>query len=83
MIVTEVIHSIDPHGLLAGGAPRDEFDSEILALAGKVARCESPEDIAHAIAEVLNTAFSADISASGYTEEAAQLYSRLQREGML
>ena len=30
-VVGSVIHDWDPYGLIAGGAPADEFDSEIAA----------------------------------------------------
>tara|TARA_R110002110_G_scaffold415561_1_gene650792 strand:- start:91436 stop:91714 length:279 start_codon:yes stop_codon:yes gene_type:complete len=81
-IVRESVHNIDPYDFLAGGAPRDEFDSQILALAGKVTRCESSDEVARAIAEVLNDSFSEDHAPSIYTKEASQLFARLQQEGM-
>ena len=35
-LVTRVIAEWDPYALLAGGAPRDEFDAEIASVATQV-----------------------------------------------
>lgn len=82
-IVREAIHHIDPHGLLAAGAPKDELDSQILAIAGRVSRARSSHEAAQAIAEVLNAAFSDKLTASAYSKEASVLFTRLHEKGLV
>jgi hypothetical protein len=82
-LVRESVHRIDPYALIAEGAPEDEFNSEILAIAGKVSRCSSPHEVAQAIAGIFSKAFSEEIPVSAYYEEASSLFARLQEEGLV
>lgn len=56
-ICRSVIHEWDPYGLLKGGAPDDEFDSEIKAIVKQLDRINSPTDAAHLISRVISSAF--------------------------
>lgn len=59
-VVGQVIREWDPYGLLAGGAPQDEFDGEIAALVGQLDRINSPRDAAEALSRVFTSSFEAD-----------------------
>ncbi|GGA18052.1 hypothetical protein GCM10008018_72610 [Paenibacillus marchantiophytorum] len=50
--LTQVINSWDPVGLLAGGAPDNEYDIEIREIAQKSLSCNSEVDLATLIWEV-------------------------------
>jgi hypothetical protein len=56
-----VIHEWDPYSLLAGGAPKDEFDSEISAVVGQLGRIHSAEDACHVISRVFSSSFEPDL----------------------
>ncbi len=81
-IVRESIHRIDPYSLLEGGSPDDEFDSEINAIASQLQRCGSGKDIAHAIARVLNSAFSEKYKPEEYENEGNLIYKALIENGL-
>ncbi|MBT4864763.1 MAG: DUF1871 family protein [Planctomycetaceae bacterium] len=59
-VVTGVIHRWDPYGLLAGGAPQEEFDSEIQSLVAQIPRIDSKTDAAHAVSRIFSSAFEAE-----------------------
>jgi Domain of unknown function (DUF1871) len=56
-LVGKVIADWDPYGLLAGGAPDDEFSSEIASVAAQVPRIKSSTDAAHAVSRVFSSSF--------------------------
>jgi len=60
-IIRQVIRDWDPYGLLASGAPADEFDSEIKAAAKQIDRINSPRDAAEVISRVFTSSFEAGI----------------------
>ena len=64
-VVARVIRSWDPYGLLAGGAPSDEFDAEIAAVTAQIHRIAGPADAAHVVSRVFSNAFDADTFAVG------------------
>lgn len=74
--VRSVIHQWDPYDLLAGGAPADEFDSEISAVVNQLHRVRSPLDAAHAISRVFSSSFS---SPSFTVEECRAVGERLHQ----
>ncbi|BBI33953.1 DUF1871 family protein [Cohnella abietis] len=51
-IVTRVINDWDPIGLLAGGAPENEYDIEINEIVEKCIMCENETDLARQIYKV-------------------------------
>jgi hypothetical protein len=56
-IVAAVIAEWDPYSLLAGGAPRDEFDPEVSSIVRQVSRIKSATDAAHVISRVFSSSF--------------------------
>src|SRR5215471_12414623 len=57
-VVREAIHEWDPYGLLAAGAPPDEFDSEVAAVVRQISRVQSSRDAAHVVAGVFSSSFA-------------------------
>ena len=55
--VRSVIREWDPYDLLAGGAPDDEFDSEISAVIRQLDRIGTPRDASHVISRVFSSSF--------------------------
>jgi uncharacterized protein DUF1871 len=55
--VRSVIHEWDPYDLLAGGAPDDEFDSEVSAVIRQLDRIRSSLDASHVISRVFSSSF--------------------------
>jgi hypothetical protein len=64
-VVGTVIHAWDPHDLLSGGAPREEFDMEIARVVAEIPRIKSPEDAALAVSRVFSISFDDE----GFTPE--------------
>ena len=56
-IVRDVIHKWDPYGLLGDGAPRDEFDSQILTIIGRLRGVTTPLGCVVAISDVFSASF--------------------------
>ena len=77
-IVRDSMTRIDPFNLLSGGAPDDEFDSEIISIVGLSKNCVSGLDIAHAIANVLNKSFNENYSYTEFEKEGNLIYKSLQ-----
>ena len=55
--VRQLVHEWDPYGLLAGGAPLDEWDGEIASLVAQAYWIGSPADGALAVSKVFSSAF--------------------------
>jgi len=53
-VLTQVINNWDPIGLLAGGAPEDEYSIEIREIVQKSSSCKSETDLALLIYRVFN-----------------------------
>jgi hypothetical protein len=83
-VTADVIRKWDPYDLLAGGAPKDEWDSEISSVVAQISRVHSPSDASAAIARV----FGSSLEQGAFTPEAcadvgAQLYARWKERGFL
>jgi hypothetical protein len=83
-LVTRVIAEWDPYALLAGGAPRDEFDAEIASVVTQVQRIKSAADAAHVVSRVFSSSFEPDL----FTPEACaqvgkRLFAELQARGFV
>ena len=79
-----MIDAWDPYRLLEGGAPADEFQSEILTLTGRVPHIRSPGDAAREISSVFSRAFEPQyFTLEACSDVGAQLYSRLEDAGLL
>ena len=75
--VKEVIHAWDPYGLLAGGAPSDEFDPEIAKLVTKVRTISTEEDAVRSIEEVFADFLGDDGSKMEYKIIGKKLFENL------
>jgi hypothetical protein len=56
-LVRSVVRDWDPYGLIAGGAPDDEWDGEARSLVKQVRRIRSAIDAAHAVSRVFSSSF--------------------------
>jgi hypothetical protein len=59
--VRSVINQWNPYDLLAGGAPDDEFGSEISAVVRQLDRIHSPCDASHVISRVFSSSFEPEL----------------------
>ena len=59
--IRKVIDEWDPYGLLDGGAPTDEFDSEIAQLVTYIPRIRTVDDAVNAVSEVFSKMFEPDV----------------------
>jgi len=83
-VAKEVIDAWDPHSLLAGGAPRDEFESEAAAAVRYVPRMNSIEDATLAVSEVFSESFDPkEFQPERCREVGARLYAALAQAGLL
>jgi len=57
LIVKKHIDEMDYHELLAGGAPKDEFDGESEAISARIRAEHSVREISEIIAEIFNSQF--------------------------
>jgi hypothetical protein len=77
-VVRRAVHEWDPYGLLAMGAPGDEWDSEILRLVGEVPQINSEWDAAL----VLSRIFSAAFQPKGFSPEECAAAGKRLFEGL-
>lgn len=83
-IVSSVMSEWDPFSLLAGGAPRDEFDAEIAKVAARIPHIRTPEDAASVLSVVLSHAFGEELFTSqDCSAQGAILFRRLADAGLL
>jgi hypothetical protein len=78
-----VVRAWDPYGLLAGGAPQDEFDGEIAKLATHIPHIHSAADATQAVSIVFSQAFEPVFTPAACTEVGAKLFSALIEAGLL
>lgn len=79
-----MIDAWDPYGLLAGGAPQDEFESEVGKLHPRTKAIHSPQDAAREISAVFGHAFEHEkFTPESCPEVGEQLYFALQKAGLL
>ncbi len=82
--VREIIHEWDPYGLIAGGAPKDEFDREIQSVAEQMARISGAKDTVLALSRVFSSAFEPELFTPDKCEAVGtKLYELLQQRGLL
>ena len=83
-IVRRRIHEWDPYSLLAGGAPDDEFDSEIARVVAEIRRIKSRADATEAISRVFSSAFDPkDFSPERCSEVGSRLFDELNAAGLI
>jgi hypothetical protein len=73
----------DPFSLLAGGAPADEYDLEVVSLVPKLRNARSSSDVATAIAEVFGGSFGTSVGPDECANVAAGIYAHLDSAGLL
>lgn len=78
LIVKAELSLLDPYGLLAGGAPTNEFDDEAREISQRITPTSSAQDIAEAIAAVLNNAFGQSDGTSIYHSAAKRIRAALK-----
>jgi len=77
-VVGAVLKRWDPYSLLAGGAPSDEFDSEIASVTAQLPRIRSSNDAVHAVSRVFSSAFDPEtFTVSHCTHVGNELYDAL------
>ena len=82
--VRSVIHEWDPYCLLAGGAPDDEFDSEINAVVRQFDRIRSPRDASHVISRVFSSSFEPELFQVEHCQSVGErLYEVLAERGII
>ena len=82
--VRSVIHEWDPYGLLAGGAPDDEFDGEISAVFRQLDRIRSSRDASHVISQVFSSSFEAELFQIEDCQSVGErLYEVLAQQGII
>lgn len=83
-VVGTVIRAWDPYSLLALGAPKDEFDSEIASVVGQIQRIRSAEDAALVISRTFSSAFEPPLFTSEYCQEVGRdLFAALVEHGFI
>jgi hypothetical protein len=55
-VVRRAINNWDPYALIAGGAPVDEWESEVASIVAQIPRMASSTDAAHAISRTFASA---------------------------
>jgi hypothetical protein len=83
-VTANVVRTWDPLGLLAGGAPVDEWDHEIASLVVQIPRIRSPVDAAHAVSRI----FASSVDPDSFTKEKCsevgkRLYAALSEQGLI
>ena len=72
-LVKKAIDELDVYGLLEGGAPDDEFDSESKEIADRISESDSIIEIAKVITDVFNKAFDLHDKPSLYYSTAEEI----------
>ena len=79
-VAREVIHEWDPYGLLASGAPEDEFDSEIASIVRQFPRIQSRRDAVLVVSRVFSSSFEPKQFTPEQCEQAGEkLYEALKK----
>ena len=83
-VVKEIIDAWDPYALLRGGAPDDEFDSEINEIVRQLPHIRSEDDAIHVISMVMSSAFEAkDFTPDKCNAIGKEAFTRCKEEGLI
>jgi hypothetical protein len=83
-VVGSVVREWDPYSLLAGGAPQDEFDSEIAGVVAQVPRIKTEQEAALALSRVFSSAFEAErFTPEKCAEAGRKLFAALSANGFV
>ena len=83
-VVRTAINEWDPYGLVGGGGPADEWDSEVASIVAQIPRISSARDAAHAVSRT----FAGSLDHKGFSPEdceavGVQLFEGLVSAGIL
>jgi len=81
-LVKKAIDKLDVYGLLEGGAPDDEFDSESKEISDRISENDSIIQIAEVITDVFNKAFDLHDKPSVYCSTAEEIRHLLTGESL-
>ena len=79
LVVKKYIDQMDYYGLLASGAPSDEFDIETKEISARISDDHSVQDIAVIIASVFNDYFDEHDDATAFLSVAEQIKNELPK----
>ncbi len=79
-IIKKCIDEYDYYGLLASGAPNDEFDCYSRKFAEIITENDTVEDIAMLIAETMDKAFNEEVKPKKFLEIARKIRTALDGE---
>ena len=79
LVVKKYIDQMDYYGLLACGAPSDEFDIETKEISARISDDHSVQDIAVIIASVFNEYFDKHDDATAFLSVAEQIKNELPK----
>ena len=83
-VVRDLVARWDPYSLLAGGAPEDEFDSEVRSVVQQIPRIRSANDATHVISRVFSSAFEPSLfKPEDCTEVGNELFHVLDEQKLL
>lgn len=83
-VVGSVARAWDPYGLIAGGAPNNEFDSEIASVAALTSRIKTEKDAVLVLSRVFSSAFEAERFTPEHCAEAGKkLFAALSAHGLV
>lgn len=81
---TAVVNDWDPYGLIAGGAPKDEFEIEVSRVVAGARDVRTPEAMAMVVSEVFSSSFEPDrFSVEACQPVASRLFEKLRTSGFL
>jgi len=83
-VVKKVVDAWDPYALLEGGAPDDEFASEIDEIVRQLPEVKSEDDAVRAVSMVMSSAFwKEDFTAEKCAAVGKELFARCKEEGLI
>jgi hypothetical protein len=83
-VTAAIVRAWDPYGLLAGGAPHDELDSEITSLVAQIPHVASAADAAHAVARIFGSSFDPEhFTHQSCADVGEKLYVALREHGLI
>jgi hypothetical protein len=83
-VTTAVINEWDPYGLIAGGAPKDEFEGEASRIVAEAHEVHTPNALAIVISEVFSSSFEPErFSVEACLSVASRLFDELQTHGFV
>jgi hypothetical protein len=83
-VTAAVVNEWDPYSLISGGAPKDEFTSEVSRIVAKAHEVNTPEALARVISEVFSVSFEpVPFSVEACLPVATRLFQELKVSGFV